>query len=216
MSDSADAAAHQITAIRLEKTRLMPRAVLELADRPAVYVLQRDAARLKEGDRLAEDRLQDLQQRYHRRAAYLQAVRFLGPRDRSAKEVAEHLDGKGWDGAACADALTKLRDEGYVNDLRFAQNWVAQRCRTAPRSRLAVSQELNRKGIERRTILKAVAAMDEEALALACARKKRRQWQRFNGDERRRRITAFLQRKGFPYEACRKAAASLVDLVGDD
>ena len=46
-------------------------------------------------------------------------------------------------------------------------------------------------------------------LALACARKKRQQWQRYEGDERRRRIMLYLQRKGFPYDACRSAAESI-------
>ena len=195
-----------IAAIRMEKTRLMPRAVVHLADGPAVHALRRDAAGLKVGDPISKSALIALEQRYQQRGAYLQAVRFLGPRDRSAQEIADHLQHKGWNAEACAAALARLRDEGHVDDPRFARTWVAYRCRTAPRSRLAVSRELERKGVARPIVQAAVADMDEEALALACARRKLRQWQRYQGHERRRRIAVFLQRKGFPYEVCRSAA----------
>ena len=209
MASGMDCEGGVIAAIRIEKSRLMPRAVIHLADGTAVHALRRDAAGLKVGDPLTENVLIALQQRYQQRGAYLQAVRFLGPRDRSVKEIADHLRQKAWDAEACAAALARLQDEGYVDDPRFARTWVAYRCRTAPRSRLALSQELKRKGIARAIIQAAVADMDEEALALACARRKIRQWQRFEGDERRRRIIVFLQRKGFPYDACRSAADSI-------
>lgn len=206
MASDTDDDGGLIAAIRLEKTRLMPRAVIRLADGPTTHVLRRDAAGLKIGEAITKSALIALQRRYQQRGAYLQAVRFLGPRDRSAKEIADHLQRKGWSAEACAAALTRLQGEGYVDDPRFARTWVAYRCRTAPRSRWAVSQELKQKGIAPAIIQAAVADMDEERLALACARKKLRQWQRYDGDERRRRILAFLQRKGFPYDACRSAA----------
>lgn len=205
-----------IAAIHFERTPLMPRAAVQLVDHPTVYLLQRDAVRLKVGEWMPPDTLQDLQRRYRNRAAYLQAVRFLGARDRSSKEVEDHLRGKGWEAAVCAQALAKLSHEGYVDDVRFAAQWVAQRCRSAPRSRLAVTLELKRKGVAPATIQAAVAAMDEDALALACARRKRRQWQRYTTEERRRRIVVFLQRKGFPYEACRQAAEKLLAQTAGD
>jgi regulatory protein len=77
-------------------------------------------------------------------------------------------------------------------------------------------QELKQKGLARETILAAVTAMDEEALALACAKKKVRQWLRYAGDERKKRVLAFLQRKGFPSDVCLKTARILVNHSQDD
>lgn len=216
MTDDKTSGHGSISAVRMEKTPLMVRAAVHVAGRPVFHVLRRDAVRLTIGDRVTDAAMEELQRRYQRRGAYLQAIRFLGPRDRSAGEVTDHLRRKGWDPAACAEALARLRGEGYVDDARFARAWVAYRGRTAPRSRAAMSQELEQKGIARPIIQEAVAAMDDAALALACARKKRRQWQRYDDDERRRRILTFLQRKGFPFAACRMAAETLAGQIPDD
>jgi regulatory protein len=216
VNDPANPAGVVIAAIRFEQSALIPRAAVHFADHPKLYVLRRDAVRLEVGQRLDHDTLANLQQRYQTRAAYLQAVRFLGARDRSAQEIENHLIGKGWDAAACAGALAKLRAEGYVDDSRLAQMWVAHRCRSSQRSRMAVTQELRQKGIDQGTITAAVAVMDEDALALACARKKRRQWRRYTEEERQRRMVMFLRRKGFPYDACRKAAQKLREEPPDD
>ena len=205
-----------VTAIRPEKKTLLSRAAVFAGDRPAVYVLLEDAARLTVGEPIAKDQLEAMRHRYQNRGAYLEAVRFLGPRDRSAQEVEQHIARKGWEPAACARALAKLRQEGTLDDHTFAVNWVAYRSRTSPRSRLAVIQELIRKGVARQTVLAAVEDMDEESLALACLLKKRRQWRRYEGDERRRRILAFLQRKGFPFDVCRNTAEAAMAHAPDD
>lgn len=198
-----------ITAIEMEKTPLMKRAAVYLDDRPTVYARERDVAPRNVGDFVSNRTLTAWQRRYEDRGAYLQAIRYLGPRDRSAREVRQHLDRKGWPAAACGHAIDKLKEEGYVDDRKFAAAWVASRGRTAPRSRMAAIQELQHKGIARETILAVVETMDEEVLALACARKKTRQWLRYADDQRKQRIVAYLQRKGFPYAACRKAAQDL-------
>lgn len=216
MGEPSPPADPMIAALHPEPSPLLPRVALHFDNHPTVHVLQRDAARLAVGQRLSPEVLRDLQRRYQLRGAYLQAIRFLGARDRSAQEIGQHLRGRGWDPAACAEALAKLRAEGYVDDARFAEQWVARRCRTSPRSRMAVSQELRGKGIDRRTIQAALAVMDEDALALACARRKRRQWQRRPPEERFRRIVVFLQRKGFPYASCRLAAQRLCRQAPDD
>ena len=106
---------------------------------------------------------------------------------------------KGGIAEAAHQAIERLKQEGYVDDRLFAQQWIDYRCRTAPRSRMAIMQELKQKGIARETILSAVATMDEAALALDCAQKKARQWRRYDGVQKEQRIAAFLQRKGFPY-----------------
>ena len=205
-----------ITAIVIEKTATMPRAAIFVDDRRAVYALCRDAGRLAVGHAIADQALADLHRRYRHHGAYLQAIRYLGPRDRSVSEIKQHLTTKGWDTEANHQALERLKQEGYVDDEIFARKWVDYRCRTAPRSRIAIIQELKRKGIARATIQSAVEAMDEAALALDCTKRKSRQWLRYDGAEKEQRIVVFLQRKGFPYPACRKAARAYADMSRND
>jgi len=206
----------QITDIVMEKTATMKRAAIFVDGRLAVYARLGDAERLVVGHTITDHALAELQRRYHHMGAYIQAVRYLGPRDRSALEVQQHLSTKGWDAEANHQAVERLKQEGYVDDRVFSQKWVDYRRRTAPRSRMAIIQELKRKGIARATIQSAVEALDEEALALECAIRKSRQWLRYVGYEKEQRIVLFLQRKGFPYALCRKAARAFINLAQND
>jgi regulatory protein len=205
-----------ITAIVMEKNATMKRTAIFVDDRPAIYARPSDAEQLAVGHFITEQALADLQRRYHRYGAYIQAIQYLGPRDRSALEVQRHLTAKGWDAEAIYQAVERVKQEGYVDDQGFSRKWIDYRSRTAPRSRMAIIQELKQKGIARETIQSAVAAMDEETLALDCAKRKSRQWLRYDGAEKEQRIVIFLQRKGFPYPVCRKAAQAFVSLARDD
>jgi len=205
-----------ITAVVMEKNATMKRAAIFVDDRLAVYARPRDAEQLAVGHLITDQTLADLHRRYHRYGAYIQAIRYLGPRDRSALEVQRHLTVKGWDSEAIGQAVARVKQEGYVDDQKFSRKWIDYRSRTAPRSRMAIIQELKQKGIARETIQSAVATMDEESLALACAKRKSRQWLRYDGAEMEQRIVIFLQRKGFPYPVCRKVAQAYAMLSRND
>lgn len=199
-----------ITAIVMQKTASMQRAAIFVDKCLAVYARPRDAGQLVVGHAVTDEALADLHRRYQHHGAYLQAIRYLGTRDRSVLEVQRHLATKGWDAEASRQAVARLKQEGYVDDQVFSHKWVDYRRRTAPRSRLLIMQELQRKGISRAMIQAAVETMDEEALALDCAKRKLRQWLRYDGAEKEQRIVIFLQRKGFPFPVCRKAAQAIL------
>jgi len=205
----------RITAVEWETVGTVKRAAVYVDDRFAVYALPPEAQTLVPGEAIHPGQLTALQARYER-GAYLQAVRLLARRDRSVREVQRHLETKGWDEPARERAVARLQREGFLEDQAFARKWVDYRSRNAPRSRRVMIRELEQKGIARETIRDAVAAMDESALALACARRKRRQWRRFRGEERLQRIMVFLQRKGFPYRICRETAGRMADDGQDD
>lgn len=205
-----------ITSITMETTPLMKRAVIFVDNRRAAHVRPRDSERLAVGHPISDQALAELQRRYDRHGAYLQAVRFLGPRNRSASEIRQHLTARGWHREASHQAIERLKQEGYVDDRLFARQWIDYRSRTAPRSRMAIMQELKQKGIARETILSAVATMDEAALALDCAQKKARQWLRYDGMQKEQRIAAFLRRKGFTYAVCRETARTVARQSQED
>jgi regulatory protein len=206
---TCDGRGGMITAITMETTPLMKRAVVFVENRRAADALPRDSERLAVGHPISGQDLAELQRRYDHHGAYLQAVRFLGPRNRSASEIRQHLTAKGWPADASHRAIERLEQEGYVDDRSFARQWIDYRSRTAPRSRMAIMQELKRKGIAPETILSAVATMDEAALAFDCVKRKSRQWLRYEGAQKEQRIAAFLQRKGFPFAVCRETARAL-------
>jgi regulatory protein len=51
------------------------------------------------------------------------SFRYLGPRARTEAEMSRHLAGKGLDEQTVEAALTSLRDQGYLDDARFAREF---------------------------------------------------------------------------------------------
>jgi regulatory protein len=49
------------------------------------------------------------------------AYGYLNPRDRTEAEVRRYLDGKGLDAGDVEQSIATLRDQGYLDDARYAQ-----------------------------------------------------------------------------------------------
>ncbi|AVZ39558.1 MULTISPECIES: regulatory protein RecX [unclassified Dietzia] len=134
------------------------------------------------------------------------ALRLLRHRPRSEHELRERLLGKDHAPAAVDEALARVRVWGLVDDAEFASEWVRGRRRRRGRSRGALERELREKGVAEAHIARAVSHIDEcdehdHAAELVRARLARRP----TGSRRaadlqgeRRRLVAFLGRRGYP------------------
>jgi regulatory protein len=56
--------------------------------------------------------------------ALVLAYRYLNARERTATEVRRHLERKEIDAVSCGEALERLAEAGYVDDVRFARLFV--------------------------------------------------------------------------------------------
>lgn len=125
------------------------------------------------------------------------AVQLLSFMDRSSDELRRGLRKRGFSEEAVGDAIRYVRGLNYLNDERYAENYVNTAGRR--RSRLRVSQDLAKKGIDRETIRTVMAAEDdgdERPLIRRLAEKKLRSLP--EDDPKRRQKTAqSLLRKGF-------------------
>ena len=127
------------------------------------------------------------------------AYRYLNRRDRTEAEVRSHLAGKGFEAAAVEDAVETLRDQGYVDDARYArlfaedkralEEWGAERIRGA----------LALRGIDRELVDAAIEADGDADAELERALEILRR--RFPSPPRERRdrdrALAVLLRKGY-------------------
>ncbi len=199
-----------VTAIKWLKSQ-PDRVLICLDGQPWATVSLLTAGRFKVGDRIAPgeaDKLRDAQEKHD---AYQCALRWLGGRDRSVLEVRQRLKQRGFDGVAVDHTLTTLLDKNYLDDERFARNWVHDRIKHAPRGSRLLAQELRQKGIDGRVIASALALADEDALASTCLRRKRRRWRRHAGQVRRQKMLAYLSRKGFAFDISLHAVESYRD-----
>jgi regulatory protein len=95
--------------------------------------------------------------------------------------------------------LDKLCRNGLVNDLSFARTWVENRSEFRPRGRRALRMELYQKGIANQVIDTVLRDLDEDELAYRAACKQTRKYRRLDWPDYRRKMTAFLARRGFNY-----------------
>ena len=128
------------------------------------------------------------------------AYRYLNRRDRTEGEVRRHLAGKGVEPDAAEDAIATLRDQGYLDDARYARLFAEDKRALEGWGTERIRGTLALRGIDRELIDAAVAADggDEMERALEILRR------RFPSPPRERRdrdrALAVLLRKGYDTE----------------
>jgi regulatory protein len=149
------------------------------------------------------------------RSVYDRALTLLGFRARSVDELRRRLLQKGADPAEVEEVLNRLCEQKVLNDDDFAQQYARGKLVTSGVSRRRIVQELARKGIPRDAAEKAVESVTENEgidLSAAALRVASRKWEslrRLDDTTRRRRLYAFLARRGFNPDEIRAAMAVL-------
>jgi len=189
----------KITAIEVQKKN--PDRVSIYLDEQFAFGLSRIvAAWLKVGQDLSTEKVAALQAEEAREVAIQKALRFLGYRARSVREVRENLQKHEIPEAVIELTLNRLQATGLLNDQEFAQAWVENRNTFRPRSRRALALELRRKGLDDEVIQQTLEQnVNEEALAREAARKYLRKVERLEWPDFRSRLGGFLGRRGFAY-----------------
>lgn len=131
------------------------------------------------------------------------ALWVLGQQPRSEKELGDRLTRKGASEETVLTALERLRSWGYLDDTALAERWVASRGKT--RGKFLLRQELNRKGLDAAEALEGRSDDDEQSACLAVARKRAGQPPKDSSREAQAKLAAFLQRRGFGWDAIRPA-----------
>ena len=137
------------------------------------------------------------------------AYTFLSYRPRSAREVEQRLQQKGYSPAAIASTRERLDRFRLVDDTTFARYWVEQRQAYNPRGRTALRAELRAKGVGAAEIAAALPEGDEGAAAYQAGLRRLRSLGKLDHLTFRQRMGAYLQRRGFSYGASAAAVERL-------
>jgi regulatory protein len=127
------------------------------------------------------------------------AHRYLGYRPRSESELRGRLNRRGFEGATVEAVIARLKEQGLVDDVAFAEFWKENREAFSPRSQWLTSQELRRKGVDVGVIEKVVSGTSDEDNAYRAALSKARRLPVADYEGFRRRLGGYLQRRGFDY-----------------
>jgi regulatory protein len=127
------------------------------------------------------------------------AFHFLSYRPRSEAELRRRLQRRGFDGDNVAAVMARLKEQGLVDDLAFAQFWKDNRESFRPRSQQLTRLELKQKGVAEEIINRVTAQVDDEDSAYRAALLKARRLSTADYDGFRRRLGEYLKRRGFGY-----------------
>ncbi|MFT4297100.1 MAG: regulatory protein RecX [Micropruina sp.] len=127
------------------------------------------------------------------------ALRLLGVRDRTRRELEQALAKRRVPDEAARQVLDRLTEVGLIDDRRFAEAIFDGQQRRL-RSTRALRQELRTKGVDPEVIAEASESVDAETdleVAQALVAKRLPSLQRLSHEVRYRRLAGQLARRGF-------------------
>jgi regulatory protein len=133
--------------------------------------------------------------------AYTRALKLLSYRPRSEKEIRDRLIRKEFDPLIIDQVIDKLKEDKFLNDKEFAQWLTESRQNYKGRSKYVIRNELSEKGVDKETITKTLSnAKDDLETAKELFERRRRIFERYSGEEYTKKVTGFLQRKGYSWD----------------
>lgn len=148
-------------------------------------------------------------------AARAIALRMLAGSARSRAEIERRLERDEFPADVVAAVLEECAARGWLDDRKFARDWVEDRAGRKQYGRRRLEAELRRRGVDREAVDEALAEVrpDEErarALAAARSRLKGAPTDAASAMAERRRIAEFLQRRGFGWGTITEVLAELL------
>lgn len=151
----------------------------------------------------------------HGQSTYDRALHLLGFRARSVSELRRKLLGNGEDATQVEEVIARLRDQKLLDDTDFARQFARTKLLAAGSSRRRIVLELTRKGVARDIADEAVDGLQESegidpsVVIHRVAAKKWKSLTKLDDFTRKRRLYAFLARRGFDPDEIRSAIAAL-------
>ena len=155
---------------------------------------------LQVGQELSSSRIETLASSDCFRRCFNAALHYLGYRPRSEFEIRERLEQRGFDPDSIEGVVTRLREQGLVNDVEFAEFWKDNRESFSPRSKWLTRLELRRKGVATDIIDQVVGEVDDTDSAYRAALSKVCSLPLSDYQVVRRRLGEYLKRRGFNYQ----------------
>jgi regulatory protein len=150
-----------------------------------------------------------------RPTAYNYALNLLAARPYSTQSLRRKLVQKEYTPDEVAGAVERLTANGLLNDARYAEQYARSKILSAGASKRRLQQELYRKGIKGETATNAIASVIEEEeidpaeMIERVAKKKLAQLGDLEPLVLRRRLFAFLARRGYELEDIKSVVARL-------
>ncbi len=144
------------------------------------------------------------------------ALKLLGLRNHSQKELERKLLKKGYTSESIEPVLEKLTRQGVLDDRIFAMELIRSRSRRKPAGKLKISAELRKKGVSDTIIGELLKEYDSAALCYSAAEKKIGSLRENSEAEREKKLAAFLYNRGFAWQEIQTVLKQLSQSGSDD
>jgi len=151
----------------------------------------------------------------NRVSAYNYALNLLAARPYATRALHRKLIQKEYSAADADDAIRRLVDNGLLDDTKYAEQYARSKMLATGASKRRLTQDLYRKGIKSDVAAAAIdtVIIDEEidtgGMIERVARKKLAQLGNLDPLVLRRRLFAFLARRGYDVDDIKRVVASL-------
>jgi regulatory protein len=174
--------------------------------------------RLLKGEVVDQAGLEVILEDDERHQTYVEAIKYVGRRPRSRKEVRQHLKEKGYDPERIDEIVERLQKERYLDDEAFAKLWTENRIISQKKGRRWVEMELSQKGVDNSDIATAFQGIDPEEEFAGAWDIGRKKWKITGGEplDRKRKVMAFLLRRGYSNDLVGRVVRQLAQMDGED
>lgn len=164
---------------------------------------------IREGEEISEETYRAIWQEILPKRAKLRCMNLLQSREYTRQQLYTKLKQGFYPEEIIEEALDYVASFHYIDDLRYAQNYIAYRADRLSRRR--IEQDLDNKGIDKETVQRAWLEWEEDGNSqdeMAAVRKllQKKNYDSQNADKKeQQRVYAFLMRKGYSSEIILKA-----------
>ena len=165
--------------------------------------------RLKIGASVSPESLNEIQAESETMRALDKALNFISRSQKTKKQVAEYLEGKGYLEKTIEAVLSKMSAYKFVNDQNYAKDYA--RSASKNKGKRLISLELKRKGVSIDDMREALDDIDSETESDA-ATKLAEKYLRSKEKTRENAVKCYkyLLSKGFDYETAKEAANKII------
>lgn len=133
--------------------------------------------------------------------AFQKIKQFCAYQERCHSEVQDKLYGLGLSGPEVGEIISKLVEENYLNEERFAVQFAGGRFRIKQWGRVKIKYELKQRGVSEYCIRKGLAAIDDAAYNNTLQKLAAQKLKLLKGEKnifiKKRKLQDFLLMKGF-------------------
>lgn len=141
------------------------------------------------------------------------ALDLLSENIYSKTQMEKQLDREGFGEETIEIIISELIVSGHIRDRQFAEKWVQRRLKSNPRGKILLRQELIDKGVDQETaeqVLSELKSEYENKLALQIAKKRVKMYTKLPNHVAKRRLHAYLARRGFESEVIMQVIAQVL------